>query len=207
MSLFITFEGGEGSGKSTQSRLLYNRLRKLAIPAVLTHEPGVTELGKRINRLLKWAKNVEISPVAELMLFNVSRAQLIEEVIKPELSQGRIVICDRYADSTTVYQGYGRGLDMDMVTAINNSATGGLKPDLTILLDIPGEDAFKRKAADKPDRFESESKIFHRKVRDGYLEIARQEPERWVIINAVQDRKTIADTVWRNVSRMIADKD
>ena len=112
MSLFITFEGGEGCGKSTQSRILYRRLKKLAIPSLLIHEPGITALGKKVTQLLKWSKDIKISPLAELLLFNVSRAQLVTEVIKPNLEKGIVVICDRYADSTTAYQGYGRGLDL-----------------------------------------------------------------------------------------------
>jgi len=107
MSLFITFEGGEGSGKSYQSEALHKRLERLAVPALLTHEPGITPLGEKIALLLKWAHGMDISPVAELLLFNTSRAQLVDEVIKPALKEGRVVICDRYYDSTTAYQGYG----------------------------------------------------------------------------------------------------
>ena len=118
MSLFITFEGGEGSGKSVQARALYRRLSQLAIPALLTHEPGGTPFGKRVGRWLKWGQGTGISPLTELMLFNASRAQLVAEVIQPSLKGGKIVICDRYADSTTAYQGYGRGLDLEMVKAL-----------------------------------------------------------------------------------------
>ena len=145
MGFFITFEGGEGCGKSSQSRLLYRRLQKLAVPALLTHEPGVTDLGKKITRLLKWSQDIDISPLAELLLFNASRAQLVKEVIRPALEKGVIVICDRFADSTTAYQGYGRGLDLDTVKAVNRMATQGLVPDLTILLDMPVEGGLARK--------------------------------------------------------------
>ena len=137
MSLFITFEGGEGSGKSVQAKALYRRLSRLAIPAILTHEPGVTSLGRKIARWLKWGKDMGISPMAELMLFNASRAQLVNEVIKPNLRSGRVVVCDRYADSTTAYQSYGRGLDLALVKAINEAAVQEVRPDLTILLDLP----------------------------------------------------------------------
>ena len=139
MSLFITFEGGEGSGKSVQARVLYRRLSRLAIPAVSTHEPGVTQLGKKITRWLKWEHDLQISPVAELLLFNTSRAQLVAEVIRPNLENGKVVICDRFADSTTAYQGYGRGLDLQIVRTTNDAVTQGLRPDLTVLLDIAVE--------------------------------------------------------------------
>ena len=126
MSLFITFEGGEGCGKSTQTRILYHRLQKLAVPVLLTHEPGVTALGKKADKLLKWSRNIAISPLAELLLFNVSRAQLVTEVLKPELVKGTVVICDRYTDSTIAYQSYGRGLDLETVKSVNRISTQGL---------------------------------------------------------------------------------
>lgn len=206
MALFITFEGGEGSGKSIQARLLYRKFQKLAIPAVLTHEPGVTSLGNRINRLLKWTQNVDISPVAELMLFNVSRAQLVKEVINDALKNGKTIICDRFYDSTTAYQGYGRGIDIETVKIINEIATGGLTPDLTIFLDVPPEEGFKRKVKDKPDRFETESIDFHRKVREGYLEMAATEPKRWRVIDGTQNREVIAGLIWKNVSELIPER-
>jgi dTMP kinase len=204
MSLFITFEGGEGSGKSTQAKLLHRRLVKLAVPVILVHEPGVTELGKKMSRILKWAQNVEISPMAELMLFNVSRAQLVNEVVRPELENGKVVICDRFADSSTAYQGYGRGLDIETVKAVNNAATGGLNPGLTILLDMPVEQGFKRKAEEKPDRFESESMNFHRRVREGYLDMAGKEPERWLVMSAADNKEIIANKIWQKVSGLIS---
>ncbi len=189
MSLFITFEGGEGSGKSVQAKALFRRLSQLAIPALLTHEPGGTPFGKRLGRWLKWAQDADISPLTELMLFNASRAQLVAEVIQPNLKSGRVVISDRYADSTTAYQGYGRGLDLAMVKATNNAATQGLKPDLTILLDIPVEEGLARKQAKKPDRFEREALAFHRRVREGYLKLAAAEPRRWLVIDASQSKE------------------
>jgi dTMP kinase len=204
MSLFITFEGGEGCGKSTQSKLLYNRLRKLAIPVLLTHEPGVTALGKKIARLLKWSQDIEISPIAELLLFNVSRAQLVEEVIKPALAKGTVVICDRFADSTTAYQGYGRGLDMAMVTNVNRAGTQGLVPDLTVLLDLPVEKGLERKKDSKPDRFETENLSFHRRVRKGYLKLAEDEPERWLVVDATQDKEAMAGIIWQRVRQLMA---
>jgi dTMP kinase len=207
MALFITFEGGEGSGKSIQAKILYRRLNELAVSVVLTHEPGVTVLGKRIDRILKWTTNVDISPIAELLMFNVSRAQLVKEIIADALQTGRTVICDRFYDSTTAYQGYGRGIDIEMVKTINSIATGGLTPDLTIFLDMPPEEGFKRKIHDRPDRFETESINFHRRVRQGYLEMAKDEPVRWLVVDGTQKKETIAGIIWKRVSELIAGQD
>ncbi len=167
MALFITFEGGEGCGKSVQAKTLYRRLSQLAIPVVLTYEPGGTPLGKKLALWLKWAQDTNISPLTELLLFNASRSQLIDEVIQPNLRRGKVVICDRYVDSTTAYQSYGRGLDLQTVKTINNAATQGLKPDLTVLLDISAEEGLARKRARRQDRFEQEDITFHQRVREG----------------------------------------
>jgi dTMP kinase len=202
-SLFITFEGVEGCGKSTQSRLLYRRLQKLVVPSLLIHEPGITTLGKKITRLLKWAKDVNISPLSELLLFNTSRAQLLEEVVRPALKEGKIVICDRYADSTTAYQGYGRRLELDIVTAANLIATQGLTPDLTILLDVPVEKGLIRKEDTAPDRFHAEKLNFHRRVREGYLKLSAAEPERWLVIDGTQSKAAIAGIIWDRVSKLL----
>jgi dTMP kinase len=206
MSLFITFEGGEGSGKSFQARALFRRLSKLAIPVRLTREPGGTPFGERLGRWLKRAGGTEIAPLTELMLFNACRAQSVAEVIKSNLADGRVVISDRYADSTTVYQGYGRGLDLTMVKAVNKAATQGLKPDLTILLDIAAEEGLARKKGREQDRFEREALAFHRKIRKGYLKLAPEEPERWLVIDAGQSKAAIAAIVWRRVSRLISER-
>jgi len=206
MSLFITFEGGEGCGKSTQARTLYRKLSRLAIPVTLTHEPGGTSLGNKLNRWLKWAKGTDISPLTELMLFNASRSQLINEVIQPNLKEGKIVICDRYADSTTAYQSYGRGLDLAMVKAVNNAATQGLKPNLTILMDIPVEEGLARQRGKKQDRFEQEEIAFHQRVREGFLKLAQQEPQRWLIIDAIQSKEKITRTIWQRVSQLLSEQ-
>jgi len=206
MALFITFEGGEGSGKSVQAKALYRRLCRMNIPAILTHEPGVTALGRKITRWLKWGKDMGISPRAELMLFNASRAQLVEEIIKPNLQDGRVVICDRYADSTTAYQSYGRGLDLEMVGAFNESATQRIKPGLTVLLDLSVEAGLARKKDEKRDRFEQEAIDFHRRVRRGYLTMAQAEPDRWLVVDAAQAKAKIADIIWRKVSQLLSEK-
>lgn len=203
MSLFITFEGGEGSGKSVQAKALYRRLVKTGTPVLLTHEPGGTPLGRRIGRWLKWAQNTDITPLSELMLFNASRAQLVAEVIKPALGNDKVVISDRFDDSTTVYQGYGRGLDLAMAKAVNKAATQGLTPDLTVLLDAPVESCFARKGKDKRDRFERETIAFHQKVREGYLELAKDESRRWLVVDAGQSKAKIAEIIWQRVSQML----
>ncbi len=204
MSLFITFEGGEGSGKSVQARALYRRLLRMDVPTLPTHEPGGTPFGERLGRWLKWSKGTDISPITELLLFNASRAQLVTEVIQPNLKNERIVICDRYADSTTAYQSYGRGLDLETVRSINNAATQGLIPNLTVLLDIPVEEGLARKRARRQDRFEQEDISFHRKVREGYLKLAAGEPDRWLVVDATQSKEKIAQIIWQRVSQMLS---
>ena len=204
MALFITFEGGEGCGKSVQAKELYRRLSQLAIPAVLTHEPGGTPFGRKLGRWLKWAEGTDISPLTELLLFNASRAHLVDGVIKPNLENGKFVICDRYADSTTAYQGYGRGLDLEMVKAVNDTATQGLKPDLTVLLDISVEKGLARKRAKRQDRFEQEDIAFHRRVREGYLKLVADDPQRWLVVDATLPKAKVAGIVWQRVSQLLS---
>lgn len=189
-----------------QAKALCRRLSRLAIPAILTHEPGVTSLGRKITHWLKWGKDIGISPLAELMLFNASRAQLVGEIIKPNLQSGKVIICDRYADSTTAYQSYGRGLDLNMVKAVNEAAMQEVQPDLTILLDMPVEAGLARKKGKKRDRFEQEDTAFHRRVRQGYLELAKDEPNRWLVIDAAQSRDRIAEIIWQKVSQLLSKK-
>lgn len=203
MSLFITFEGGEGCGKSIQSKYLYNRLRKLGIPALLIHEPGVTALGKKVTRLLKWSQDINITPLAELLLFNVSRAQLVSEVIQFNLRKNINVICDRFADSSVAYQGYGRGLDLSIVRSANEIATQRIIPDVTFLLDIPVREGLKRKRNKKADRFETEDLKFHSRVREGYLTLAKSEPKRWMVIDATKNKEEIAEIIWQRVSKIL----
>jgi len=203
MSLFITFEGGEGCGKTSQAKALYKRLQRAAIPVLLTQEPGGTPLGKKLSHFLKWTDSLDISPLTELFLFNSSRAQLVETVIRPSLDSGILVVCDRYSDSTTVYQGYGRGLDLAMVEFINRTATGGLKPDLTILLDIPVEEGLARKGKQALDRFEQEDIIFHQRVREGFLKLAADEPERWLVVDTRQPKAKATKIIWQKVNELL----
>jgi len=202
LGLFITFEGGEGCGKSTQSRLLLKKLEQQSIPVVLTHEPGGTALGNEVQKTLKRQRGSSISPQAELFLFAASRAQLVTEVIRPALKEGKVVICDRFTHSTLVYQGYGRGLDSTAIEIVNNMATGNLKPNLTILLDISPEQGLARKRSLR-DRFEREDLSFHRRVREGYLKMAAAEPDRWLVIDASLPKGKIAEIIWDRVSRLL----
>jgi len=202
LSLFITFEGGEGCGKSTQSRLLLEKLHQQNVPVVLTHEPGGTALGNEIRRVLKREQGIPISPRAELFLFVASRAQLVAELIRPALEEGKVVICDRFAHSTLVYQGYGRGLDLSTLEMVNNMATENLKPDLVILLNISPEQGLKRKGSLR-DRFELEGLSFHRRVREGYLKMAEAEPDRWLVIDASLTKGEIAEIIWDKVSKLL----
>ncbi len=206
MALLITFEGGEGCGKSVQAKALYKKLAQLAIPALLTHEPGGTSLGKKLSRWLKWTDSLDISPLTELLLFNASRAQLVTKVIQPNLESEIVVICDRYADSTTAYQGFGRGLDLEVVKAINDAATQGLKPALTILLDMPVEAGLARKRGKRQDRFEQEELAFHQRVREGYLKLTANDAERWLVIDATQSKGKIAQIIWQRVSQLLSEQ-
>jgi dTMP kinase len=201
--LFIAFEGCEGCGKSTQAGLLYDELLHLNIAAVLTHEPGGTPLGDRVRKILKIKRDYAISPLAELLLFNSCRAQLIRDVILPALSKGVNVICDRFTGSTLAYQGYGRGLDINTVASINRTATGGLEPDLVFLLDLQPQAGLKRKRDTGDDRFEAEDIAFHSRVRDGYLELARRDTARWVVLDAQQSRAALGKTVLDRILPLI----
>jgi dTMP kinase len=203
MPLFITFEGGEGCGKSTQTRALQHKLEKLAIPSILIREPGGTALGERVRHILKKSTRIQISALTELILFNASRSQLVTEVILPNLKAGKSVICDRFADSTVAYQSYARGLDLDIVKDMNRIGTQGLKPDLTFLLDISPEIGLSRKPQGANDRFEKEKLAFHRKVRQGFLDFAAQEPQRWVVIDSTLPRPKIAGMIWDKVSERL----
>jgi dTMP kinase len=203
MSLFITFEGGEGGGKGVQSRALYRRLVKEGIPALLTHEPGGTQLGEALTRWLKWHPETRLSAETELLLFNASRAHLVNTVIKPALKSGQVVICDRFTDSTKAYQGFGRGLNLRLIETANGIATGGLVPDITFLLDIQPSKGLARKNREKADRFEKEALAFHERVSKGYIAMAHAEPARWYILNGLRLKGETAAIIWEKVSRAL----
>jgi dTMP kinase len=183
--IFVSFEGIEGTGKTIQSKLLYEYLIKRGIKVILTEEPGGTQIGLKIREMLLSVEHKEMIPIAELLLYNASRAQHIKEVILPAIDKGAVVVTDRFTDSTVAYQGYGRGIDLNLINSIQKIVTAGLQPHITILLDLDVEVGLKRnKGINKTDRLELEDIEFHKRVRSGYLEIASKEPERIKLINA-----------------------
>jgi dTMP kinase len=200
---FITFEGGEGSGKSTQARLLAGHLKQKGYDVIATREPGGTEIGDAIRAVLLNPEFTEMGNVTELLLLAASRAQNVHERIKPGLERGAVVICDRFIDSTLAYQGYGRKFDLKLLEALNRLATGGVTPDLTILLDLPVEVGLGRaKALDKGesksgegDRIEQLDIDFHRRLRQGFLELAAREPKRFEILEITEGIEVIQDKV------------
>jgi dTMP kinase len=204
LSLFITFEGGEGCGKSTQAEALYNELHRKNLPTVLVHEPGGTALGEEIRKTLKWGAG-NITPQVELLLFSASRAQLIAEVIQPALQKGKIVICDRFSHSTTAYQGYGRGLDLATVEMVNKLAAQKVKPDIAIFLDLSPEQGLARRGK-LLDRFESQELSFHHRVREGYLKMVADEPDHWLVIDAMLPQKKISKIIWEKVNHLLVEK-
>lgn len=186
--MFITFEGSEGCGKSTQIQLLAEFLQQKQYKVLLTREPGGTAIGEQIREILAKRENTLMELRTEILLFQASRAQLVEELIKPHLANGYIVLCDRYADSTIAYQGYGyRNIELTKLRSLVDFATDGLKPDLTILLDLDVEIGLQRREhGGQINRLDTYDLDFYRRVRAGYLEMARQEASRWVIVNAAQ---------------------
>ncbi len=203
MGLFITFEGSEGCGKSFQSKVLYNKLYDLGIQVELIYEPGGTVLGNEMRRLLKKRREDDVVPETELFLFAACRAQLVAEIIQPSLQKGKIVICDRFTDSTIAYQGYGRGIQLATIETINCIATKGIKPNLTILLDLPVAQGLSRKKTKNRDRFEKAELSFHYRVREGYQKLAAAEPERWMVIDATLSKTEISNIIWDRVSQLL----
>lgn len=191
--LFITFEGADGCGKTTQIELLDKYLRGRGVNTLLTREPGGKGLGVKLREILL-NYDGEVSPTAESFLFLADRAQHIDCIIKPALKAGTIVLCDRHTDSTIAYQGYGRGLDLNRIKSLNEIATGGLKPDLTIVFDIDVETSMQRVGKEK-DRMESAGVEFFNRVREGYLQIAKSEPERVKVINSSDTIENIHNQV------------
>ena len=184
--MFITFEGPEGSGKSTQITMLANTLREQGYAVVQTREPGGTSIGDQVRAVVHHVDNTMMSSEAELLLYSASRAQLVNELIRPSLAANKIVLCDRYADSTIAYQGYGRNLNLTALHQVTQFATGGLKPDLTLLLDIDVERGLARRTngGDEMNRLDLEAVEFHKRVRAGYHTLAAADPKRWIIVNA-----------------------
>jgi dTMP kinase len=205
--MFITFEGIEGSGKTTQIELLVPVLQGDGYDCIFTREPGATEIGSKIRAILLDATHSSMLPLTELLLYEADRAQHVHEVIKPALEANKVVVSDRFFDATTVYQGFGRGYNLDLIQQIHRMILGALKPDLTLILDLPVHEGLERawqrinsRSGELPeDRFEKEAVAFHERVRQGYLTLASNEPERFRLINASRDEqaihKEIADIV------------
>jgi dTMP kinase len=204
----ISFEGSEGSGKSTQIALLAKHLQLLGREVLTTREPGGTEIGEQIrNIIVHNSKGDEMCPETEVFLFAAARAQLVREVIAPALLSGRVVLSDRFLDSSTVYQGIARNLGSDPVQQINRFAVGSVMPNLTIVLDVPTEVSLERirlRASDLPDRMERENAEFFGKVREGYLLLAKSMPERFSVIDGTQPEAEVEKRVWTAVQKLIA---
>lgn len=210
MIRFITFEGVDGTGKSTQIRALESHLVSRGVPVVSTREPGGTRLGTIIRRAVVEAGDQPMPPTTELFLYVADRAQHVQDVIRPALESSKIVLCDRYIDSTLAYQGYGRGIDLQVLRELNQLAAGGVKPDLTLLFDCAIELALSRATsrlaqqdarAGREDRFESEKVEFHERVRAGFLELARAEPKRFRIIDASRSVVEVSQEVKSLIDR------
>ena len=191
----MTLEGPEGSGKTVVARRLAEELQRRGLKVVLTREPGGTRLGERVREILLGRDDLGIDPRADALLFNAARAQLVAEVVRPALDAGEVVICARFADSTLAYQGYGAGLPILDLRAIATVATGGMDPDLTVLLDVDPEVGIQRKREGARNRFESIDLDFHRRVRAGFLELARDEPERWRVVDSSRQIDRVFDDV------------
>jgi dTMP kinase len=212
MKRFITFEGIEGCGKSTQVKLAGDYLTERRIPFIATEEPGGTHIGRRVREMLLNKApydSARMHAETELLLFFAARAQHVREVIRPSLKEGKVVLCDRFSDATIAYQGFGRGLDISLIRLINDFSSGGLKPDFTLLFDLPVEMGLKRamerissnKGMPAEDRFEGEALAFHSRVREGYLSLARIEPDRFQIVDASKDIEAIRHEVCVHLSQ------
>jgi dTMP kinase len=212
MSCFITFEGIEGCGKTTQMKLISRRLTEKGLQVIMTREPGGCAIADKIRSILLDADNRGMVPMAELFLYAAARAQHVSEIIGPALDAGKIVFCDRFTDATLAYQGYGRQLERSLIAELNSLAAGRIRPDFTVLIDCPAETGLKRaisrieaSAGAREERFEQESIQFHQRVREGYLKIAKEEPDRFIVINgdrSVGDVETsIAESVLARLAK------
>ena len=205
--LFLSLEGGEASGKSVQATRLADWLGTQGREVVSVREPGSTPVGERVRDIVLHAQEIPLAPNAQALLYSTARAQLVRDVIRPALTAGKIVIVDRFYDSTLAYQGYGHGADLDQLRAVTDFAVGDTRPDRTFLLDLPVEAAEQRQAGRKPgrawDRFESEARAFHDRVREGYLRLADAEPRRFAVIRADRDADAIAADIRREVETLL----
>ena len=205
--MFITLEGPEGSGKSSQIPPLAEYLRREGFAVFTTREPGGTAIGDQVREVLMSMRNTSMNARTETLLFCAARAQLVDEVLRPRLAQGEIVLCDRFADSTLAYQGYGHGNDLGVLRELLNFATGGLWPDLTLLLDLPQVETGlerKRSAGGEWNRLDAYQVEFHRRVRAGYLKMAQAEPQRWRVIDATQPREMVQLAIRASIMKCLS---
>lgn len=207
--MFITLEGPEGSGKSAHIPALAEDLRQQGYEVVVTREPGGTPIGDEIRNTLLKLGNTAMHPTTEILLFQASRAQHVNELIRPALAAGKIVLCDRFADSTMAYQGYGHQTNLEELSQIIRFATGGLQPDLTLLLDVDIEIGLQRRSADGDNwnRLDAKEKAFHQRVRKGYLQMAAADPERWAIVDASQPLQAVCDEIKKVVTAKLSSRD
>jgi dTMP kinase len=202
---FVTLEGPEGAGKTTQLKQLSKQLDVLGIDHIVTRDPGGTPLGRQIRRILLNPEN-PVNPMSELLLYQADRAQHVGEVIMPALKEGKLVLCDRYTDSTMAYQGYARGIDFEIIEDLNQVATGGLRPELTILFDLESSEGLSRLHPGGHDRLEREAIEFHHKVRDGYHQLVKKEPQRWKTIDASKPMTTVQTELRKVLSEQLSGK-
>lgn len=206
--ILITFEGCDGGGKTTQLRLLAERLKQIKRAFLALREPGGTDVGETVRSILLQKKHSSLCAEAELLLFEAARAQLVHEVIRPALNEGKVVLCDRFMDSTTAYQGAGRYLSLEAINVMNAFATSDVRPDVTFLLDVPPEVSRQRilqRTFSDLDRMEGEELSFYERVREGYLRLAKAHPERIVVVDACCDKEVIADFIWKKVQGILTD--
>ncbi|WP_366923408.1 dTMP kinase [Metallumcola ferriviriculae] len=202
--IFISFEGPDGGGKTTQITKTAAKLREMGRDVVVTREPGGTDLGESIREILLDPGQKDVSDRAEVLLYAASRAQHVFQVIGPAIKAGKVVLCDRFVDSSIAYQGFGRGLDLDFISSVNLQATEGTVPQLTLLLDIPAEQGLVRaKGTGRPDRMEKEAIKFHREVRQGYLWLKEQHPHRFRLIDATNAPEQVFNKVWAEVAKVL----
>jgi dTMP kinase len=208
--MFITLEGGEGAGKSTQARALARRLADAGRAVVLTREPGGTPFGELARSLVlhhaiaPGAERFPLGERAELLLFAAARAQHVDDVIRPALERGDVVLCDRFTDSTMAYQGYGRGISLDVIEQTNAIATRGTLPDLTVLLDLPVDIGLARRLGERAaDQFEREARAFHERVRQGFLSLAGRDPGRWLVVDATQAPDVVTEAIWPRLASLL----
>lgn len=202
--MLITFEGIEGSGKTTQIELLYNHLKEKGYEVIKTREPGGTAFGEALRRIFLH-ENLNVLPLSELLVFMAMRAQHVEELILPALKDGKVVLCDRFVDASYAYQGYGRGIDLGIIETLNRLVTKGVRPNLTILLDCPVSKGLKRKAAfnNVMDRFEKEDIVFHQRIKNAYLKLSREEPKRFLVIDGKDCIEDIETLIRKNVENLL----